>query len=423
MSNFFGVQKSNWRPLGPYGEQPVQKDEGEPAPRPDGAGERELGLTGQVSHANGDAKMTDLARQIVQVYRRVVAPMQGRELTPAEKRSARDQIVASMGGASGNAATRQSIYELASVMVGLADELDGKFVPVGTVLKCAGTAVSLFVPILLKNEAKREVHGVIAEEAPDKAGEVFDYASSKPHFQKWSADAAGRTTSAGQPVSYGNVRAQHSNVAAGKLTDIHFDDAGKRIGVIAKIVDDDSWNKVMQGVYTGFSIGGKYLNKWSDGPHSRYTAQPAEVSLVDSPCMPGATFSAVKSAPADSLTQVKRDVIEQLNDLVKLIEDLLVKPRMATTKAPAGPKQFFAQGHPDPNDTTVHDALKKVLASGTPITAHKGDVDRSGGFKLVHDVAPGIRFRSDGTQVTSEKLDGVEESLGKALQSPIRGGR
>jgi hypothetical protein len=80
----------------------------------------------------------------------------------------------------------------------------------------------------------------------------------------------------------------HGRVAAGKLTDVNFDDEGKRILVAAKIVDDDEWEKVLEGVYTGFSQGGRYVNRWADPETglTRYTADPMEISLVDLPCLP-----------------------------------------------------------------------------------------------------------------------------------------
>ncbi len=88
----------------------------------------------------------------------------------------------------------------------------------------------------------------------------------------------------------------HGRVAAGKLTDIAFDDEGKRIVVAAKIVDEDEWRKVCEGVYTGFSQGGRYVKRWPDSETSlvRYTAEPREISLVDLPCLPDATFEVVK---------------------------------------------------------------------------------------------------------------------------------
>ena len=117
--------------------------------------------------------------------------------------------------------------------------------------------MNIFARITKIDAANREVHGVMAEEAPDKAGEIFDYASSKPYVKAWSDEAVKQTALAGQDVSFGNVRSQHNpKVAAGKLVSIDFDDRNKKIPVIAKIVDDGEWAKVQEGVYTGFSIGG-----------------------------------------------------------------------------------------------------------------------------------------------------------------------
>ncbi|HTR13273.1 MAG TPA: hypothetical protein VMI72_08485 [Roseiarcus sp.] len=92
-------------------------------------------------------------------------------------------------------------------------------------------------------------------------------------------------------------RASHARTrAAGKLTDIAFEDDAKRVVVSAKIVDDDEWRKVQEGVYTGFSQGGRYLKRWPDPETGliRYTAEPQEISLVDLPCLPEATFEVVK---------------------------------------------------------------------------------------------------------------------------------
>ena len=84
----------------------------------------------------------------------------------------------------------------------------------------------------------------------------------------------------------------HGRVAAGKITEISFDDEGKRILIAAKIVDDDEWRKVEEGVYTGFSQGGRYVKRWSDpgSALTRYTAEPHEISLVDLPCVASATI-------------------------------------------------------------------------------------------------------------------------------------
>jgi hypothetical protein len=148
----------------------------------------------------------------------------------------------------------------------------------------------IFIPLRKVDAAQRLVWGRI-DETPDRAGEVFDYASSKPEFAKWSSGQ--RAASGGK--SCGNLRAMHGPSAAGLLQDIRFDDAAKSIELVARVVDDDAWRKVEAGVYTGFSPGGRYLKRWTDGELMRYTAQPAEISLVDLPCIPSATFTMVKS--------------------------------------------------------------------------------------------------------------------------------
>lgn len=165
--------------------------------------------------------------------------------------------------------------------------------------------MKLFAQIRKVDEEKRLVFGRAAEEAVDKADEIMDYASSKPHFQKWSEEIAKDTGG----KNLGNVRAMHGKVAAGGLTAIDFNDADKAVDVCAKIVDDNEWKKVLGGIYTGFSIGGSYVGEKkvekSDGGKdvTRYTAKPNEISLVDRPCMPNAKFFEVQKADG-SLTKI-----------------------------------------------------------------------------------------------------------------------
>jgi hypothetical protein len=153
--------------------------------------------------------------------------------------------------------------------------------------------MQIFARLTKVNEADRTIEGVIASEAVDRSGEVFDYAKSKPNFQKWSEEL-GKATGG---KNIGNVRAMHGNVSAGITKAMHFDDAAKQIVVTAEITDANEWNKVLKGNYTGLSIGGRYAEKWTDEAlgKTRYAADPSEYSLVDLPCNPDATFSVVKA--------------------------------------------------------------------------------------------------------------------------------
>lgn len=157
----------------------------------------------------------------------------------------------------------------------------------------------LFAQLSKIDEAKREVWGVATAEMVDKEGEIFDYDTSKPYFKAWSDEISKAT----EGKSLGNVREMHEPSAVGKLIDLTFADSEKAIQVGAKIIDDTAWQKCKEGVYTGFSIGGQYVKAWKDGEFIRFTANPAEISVVDNPCVPGAHFTAIK---ADGTVQVRK---------------------------------------------------------------------------------------------------------------------
>jgi cation transport regulator ChaB len=152
---------------------------------------------------------------------------------------------------------------------------------------------NLFVPITKIDIEKRLVYGTAADETPDHADEIFDYNSSKPYFEEWSNNIEKSTDG----KSKGNIRGMHGKIAAGKVQDIRYNDNSKSIPVCAKVIDDNEWEKCKEGVYTGFSIGGQYLKRWFDSKlnKTRYTAKPSEISLVDLPCNPSATFQMVKA--------------------------------------------------------------------------------------------------------------------------------
>jgi hypothetical protein len=101
----------------------------------------------------------------------------------------------------------------------------------------------------------------------------------------------------------------HGLSVAGKLTELDFNDDNKSIEVCAKIVDDAEWNKVIEGCYTGFSVGGKYGKRWDeivDGSKvKKFEAIPNEVSIVDNPCVPSATFAMFKADGAEEQIMFK----------------------------------------------------------------------------------------------------------------------
>lgn len=192
--------------------------------------------------------------------------------------------------------------------------------------------MNIFVPITKMDVENRIVHGVAAQEVRDRSGEIMDYETSKPNFAKWSEE----THTATGGLSKGNLRAMHGRIAAGKLDAIHFHDADKSIEIAAKVVDDNEWEKCLQGVYTGFSMGGSYAKRWADkadGTMTRYTAAPQEISLVDRPCIPTATFSLVK---ADGAVEAKpfKSVVDPKAD--KLPDNAVIASKATELAKAAG---------------------------------------------------------------------------------------
>lgn len=198
----------------------------------------------------------------------------------------------------------------------------------------------MFIPLLKADAAQRMVYGSF-DETPDRSGEVCDYATAKPAFEGWSNDMV--KASGGK--SMGNIRAQHDlKKAAGKLVELSFDDDAKRIDFAAKIVDDAEWLKVEEGVYTGFSPGGRYAKRWQDGAHRRYTPVVGELSIVDVPCNPAATFTMVKADGAEETIGFVLDkAYEPGNDATKARAEEMAKAAGTTGKA----KDYVAQARAD----------------------------------------------------------------------------
>lgn len=170
----------------------------------------------------------------------------------------------------------------------------------------------LFIPITKVDEEKRLVYGLATAEQVDKSGEIFDYDSSLPFYKEWS----GEIEKASGGKSLGNVREMHTNIAAGKLTEIHFNDELKQIEVCAKIVNESTWEKVLEGVLTGFSHGGEYIATWKDPNNkkiTRYTAKPAELSVVDNPCLGAATFELLRADGAKEMRKFKTKETDMTN--------------------------------------------------------------------------------------------------------------
>lgn len=172
-----------------------------------------------------------------------------------------------------------------------------------------------FTKIQETSDGNIEVWGIATHEKPDLDNETCHYDTAKDAYQEWSVAAAARTSAAGQQISLGPIRYQHSAEPAGKATKIQYDDDNKAIWLGSVPINDTVRNELQQGFLTGYSQGGSYSwRKCSDCGKSLTLQQAnnycpdckkqvpvtfglkrlSEVSYVDSPCT-GKGFDYVKS--------------------------------------------------------------------------------------------------------------------------------
>lgn len=104
------------------------------------------------------------------------------------------------------------------------------------------------------------------------------------------------------------LREMHQLKCIGSGRQIEFLDDRKQIEMGFKVVDKDAITKFKTGCLVGFSQGGDYIKKWDDprfAGKQRYTANPGEVSGVDSPCLPIAVVERMESMKGRTFQFVK----------------------------------------------------------------------------------------------------------------------
>src|ERR1051325_1626725 len=166
------------------------------------------------------------------------------------------------------------------------------------------------IPFVKINTEKRTVEGFATLDNVDKSGEIVDYAASQEAFNAWP----------------GNIREMHQKVAVGKALSVSEDTYTDKDGttyngiwVKARISKgaEDTWQKVLDGTLSGFSIGGaikekkRELQKFDGGVREvwRITKYAlGELSLVDNPCNALASLSLAKSI--DGLLTVE-DIVDE----------------------------------------------------------------------------------------------------------------
>jgi HK97 family phage prohead protease len=167
-------------------------------------------------------------------------------------------------------------------------------------------------PIAKVDRAERMVWGYASTEAEDDQGEVI---------RREALDAA-----LADYMRFANIREMHQPSAVGVATEAAVDDRGLYLG--ARIVDAAAWRKVIEGVYKGFSIGGRVTAR-DPGDRNIITGLSlTEISVVDRPANPEAVFDCWKRA--SSLAEDGADMTDN--------------PPRPPTAAEGGPVQIWDCG-------------------------------------------------------------------------------
>ena len=172
-----------------------------------------------------------------------------------------------------------------------------------------GDNVRLSMPFSKVDEERRIVSGFATLDNLDKQNDIVTPEASVKAFEKFR----------------GNIREMHQPKAVGKMVsfkeDKYFDPESKKFysGVYVSTYiskgAQDTWEKVLDGTLSGFSIGGK-MNKWDDAFDEKMDAtiriikdyDLVELSLVDTPANQFANVLSVEKI--DGIDVIKGDAMD-----------------------------------------------------------------------------------------------------------------
>src|SRR3954454_16102989 len=224
-------------------------------------------------------------------------------------------------------------------------------------------------PIAKIDAEQRMVWGYASTEALDEQGEIV---------KREALEAA-----LGEYMRFANIREMHRPSAVGVAKEATIDDRG--LYLAAKIVDDEAWEKVVQGVYKGFSIDGRVMAR-DPADRSIITGLAlTEISVVDRPANPEAVFDCWKRAALDPPADdgefpdpdwppgvTARDIARSRARFWQLLAALC-----ELLESPAGSKE----GSDELTALAAPDTLRKQLRSETDSLA-------AGLAKLADDIVP-----------------------------------
>jgi hypothetical protein len=272
-----------------------------------------------------------------------------------------------------------------------------------------GDNVRLSMPIGKVDQERRIVSGFATLDNVDKQGDVVDTTASLSAFKNFR----------------GNLREMHQPSAVGKIVsfkeDKYFDPSTKKFysGVyVSAYVSkgaQDAWEKVLDGTYSGFSIGGnikKYDDEYNEGMDKAVRIikeyELHELSLVDNPANQFANIFSVEKVNGEttvdgylSKTEIENVFWDSENDMVLLSDS-------DSAVSPTSGKPMQNIGFVEKADSDNSDVIKFLVDSAKGINT----------IKITKEVSPMTDTTNEAVEVAVEETVVEETAVEESQVAP-----
>jgi hypothetical protein len=233
-----------------------------------------------------------------------------------------------------------------------------------------GNNLRLSMPLTKVDKERRMVSGFASLDNVDKQDDIVTAEASMDAFAKFR----------------GNIREMHQPLAVGKMVsfkaDKYFDPDSKKFynGVFVSAYvskgAQDTWEKVLDGTLTGFSIGGR-MNKWDDGFDEKSDKairiikqyDLIELSLVDSPANQFANIVSVEKV--DGVDVIKGDETVLENVFYDKESGIVMVSENESELSPTTGEQMANIGFVEKTDNEKTNMIKFLVDSAKGINTSK----------------------------------------------------
>jgi hypothetical protein len=281
-----------------------------------------------------------------------------------------------------------------------------------------GESVRLSLPFAKVDKERRIVSGFASLDNIDKQGDIVTAEASMKAFSKFR----------------GNIREMHQPLAVGKMVnfkeDRYFDPESKKFysGVFVSAYvskgAQDTWEKVLDGTLTGFSIGGR-MNKWDDGYDEKSDStiriikdyDLVELSLVDSPANQFANIMHVEKV--DGVEVVKGQDVALENVFYDEESGLVMVSDEESVTSPVTGNTMKNIGFVEKEDNEKMDIVKFLVDSAKGIDAKINKEDNPMAKKTKTEEVEVIKSEEIAPEADAVVETPVAEVTEKSEETPV----